>query len=67
LDIVVEALNLRKASTYTGQHNTEKCEHASTKVPNCDPSFRVAKDSAVTLIDLPGTAMTENGATVVRT
>jgi hypothetical protein len=48
---VVAALTLRKASTYTGQHNTEKSEIASTKVPSCDPSFRAAKDSAVTLID----------------
>jgi hypothetical protein len=49
--MVAAALTQLKASTYTGQHNTGKCEHASTKVPNCDPSFRAAKDSAVTLID----------------
>jgi hypothetical protein len=36
-----------KASTYTGQHNTEKQTHihAPSRIRTCDPSVRAAEDS----------------------
>jgi hypothetical protein len=38
----------RKASTYTGQHNTGKTRthiHAPSRIRTCDPSVRAAEDS----------------------
>jgi hypothetical protein len=38
----------RKASTYTGQHNTEKTRthiHAPSRIRTCDPNVRAAEDS----------------------
>jgi hypothetical protein len=34
-----------KASTYIGQHNTQKHIHAPSRIRTCDPNVRAAEDS----------------------